>query len=166
MSRDHAPVSISALGPEHVGDLARLMALGEPYIRARTQSDYWLYATLFRCTCPVAVATDGTLAGALIAFRSQVEPADVYIQDVMIHPLHRRRGIARALLASVRSQAEAWGCRRLRLTSEPGNQVAHTSWTALGFANVAGDHEIDGIRVVTDLKGPGRSRAVYELTLS
>jgi GNAT superfamily N-acetyltransferase len=159
-------VNIASLPPERIGEVQQLMGLGEPFIRARTLSDYWLYATLFSSTCPVSIADDNTVAGALIAVRSQDEPADVYIQDVMIHPRHRRRGIARALLERVRSQAETWNCRRLYLTSEPDNQAAHTSWIALGFANVAGDHEIDGVSVVTDFKGPGRSRAVYQLTLS
>ncbi|MEU3229408.1 hypothetical protein ACIQFP_26410 [Nocardiopsis alba] len=69
-------------------------------------------------------------------------------------------------LEDVRSQAEQWGCRRLYLTSEPDNQAAHAGWIALGFVNVPGDHEINGVSVITDFKGPGRSRAVYQLTLS
>ena len=86
--------------------------------------------------------------------------------SAIAHPRHRRRGITRELLRSVRSQAEVWGCRRLYLTSEPGNEVAHASWAALGFVNVSGDREVDGVSVITDFKGRGRSRAVYELLLS
>ncbi|MGO4617003.1 hypothetical protein AB4305_20270 [Nocardia sp. 2YAB30] len=66
----------------------------------------------------------------------------------------------------MRSQAEEWGCERLYLTSEPENQAAHTSWTALGFDNVPGDREINGISIITDFKAPGRSRSVYELPLT
>lgn len=55
------------------------------------------------------------------------------------------------------------GCRRLYLTSEPDNQAAHASWTALGFDNMPGGHQINGISVIADFKGPGRSRAVYQL---
>ncbi|WP_236567856.1 MULTISPECIES: GNAT family N-acetyltransferase [unclassified Nocardiopsis] len=156
---------ITPLRPERIGDVLRLMELGDPYISARTLSDYWLYATLFSSTCPIAVEDDDTVAGAVIAFRSQDDPADIYVQDVMTHPQHRRRGITRALLESVRSQAETWGCQRLYLTSEPENEAAHTSWTALGFENVPGDHEVNGVSVISDFKGPGRSRAVYQLTL-
>lgn len=156
---------IAPLQPEHIGEVRELMQLGEPYISARTLSDYWLYAALFSTTCPVAISPDNTIAGAVIAFRSQDHPGDVYIQDVMVHPQYRRRHIAHALLGSVRSQAEDWGCRRLYLTSEPDNWAAHASWIALGFENVAGDHEIDGVSVTADFKGPGRDRAVYALTL-
>ncbi len=153
------------LKTEHINEIHQLMELGEPYIRARGLSDYWLYATLFSSTCPVAFGDNNTITGAVIAFRSQDDPADVYIQDVMTHPRHRRRGITRALIGSVRSQAEKWDCERLYLTSEPDNRAAHASWATLGFVNVPGDHEIDGISVITDFKGPGRSRAVYELAL-
>ncbi|MEV4129317.1 GNAT family N-acetyltransferase [Nocardia sp. NPDC049707] len=154
------------LQPEYITEVQELMKLGEPYISARTLSDYWLYAKLFSTTCPITIEEDNTVTGAVIAFRSQTDPGDVYIQDVMIHPQHRRRGIARALLQSVRSQAEKWACERLYLTSEPDNQAAQATWATLGFVNVPGDHENDGVSIITDFKGPGRSRAVYELALT
>ncbi|WP_040786008.1 GNAT family N-acetyltransferase [Nocardia pneumoniae] len=157
---------VTPLQPEHISDVHQLMELGGPFVRARTLSDYWVYAKLFSSTCPIAIGEDNTISGAVIAFRSQNDPADVYVQDVMTHPEHRQRGIARALLHSVRSQAEKWDCARLYLTSEADNPAAHASWTALGFVNVPGDHEINGIAVITDFKGPGRSRAVYELSLT
>ncbi|MEU4340051.1 GNAT family N-acetyltransferase [Nocardia sp. NPDC023852] len=157
---------VTPLQPERIGEVRQLMELGEPYIRARTLSDYWLYAKLFSSTCPIMIGEDNTITGAVIAFRSQDDPADLYVQDVMTHPQHRRRGIALALLRSVRSQAEKWDCERLYLTSELDNQAAHSSWTALGFVNAPGDHEVNGISIVTDFKGPGRSRAVYELPLA
>jgi hypothetical protein len=81
-------VIITPLRPERIGEVLHLMELGQPYISARTLSDYWLYATLFFSTCPIA--------GAVMAFRSQDEPADVYVQDVMTHPQHRRRGVTPA----------------------------------------------------------------------
>ena len=150
---------------EHVSEVQRLMELGGPHLHARTLSDYWLYATLFSSTCPLAIDDDGTVIGAVVAFRSQDDPADVYVQDVVVHPRHRRKGVTRALLRSVRCQAEEWGCRRLYLTSEPDNEAAHATWPALGFLNVPGDQEVNGVLVRTDFKGPGRGRAVYELRL-
>lgn len=140
------------------------MALGEPYVRVRTHSDYWLYSRLFSSTCPVALL-DGQVTGAVIAFRSQDDPADVYIQDVTTHPDHRRKHIAARLLATVRERAIAWGCRRLYLTSEPDNTAAHATWTRLGFHNPPSDHLADGVWVTRDFKGTGKHRAVYELHL-
>lgn len=156
---------VSPLRSELTGDVERLMALGEPFVRPRTSSDYWLYARLFSSTCPVALE-DGTLAGAAIAFRSQDDPADVYVQDVMVHPDFRRRGVAGLLLDSVRTRAADWGCHRVYLTSEPENRAAHRTWLTLGFHNVPGDRDVGGVQVLTDFKGAGKDRAVYELPVS
>ncbi|QOC94958.1 GNAT family N-acetyltransferase [Micromonospora craniellae] len=87
------------------------MDQGAPYVKARTASDYWLYARLFSSTCPVAIA-DGSVVGAVIAMRSQEDPNEIYIQDVMVHPDHRREGVAVALVGRVRARAERWGCKR------------------------------------------------------
>lgn len=153
---------VTPLKQDMIPSVIDLMDLGAPYIKARTYSDYWLYARLFSSSCPVAIE-EGDIAGAVMAFRSQEDTDDVYIQDVMIHPDYRRRGVARALLESVRAQAASWECARLYLTSEPDNTAAHAAWTTLGFTNVPGDHEENGISVVTDFKGPGKTRAIYEL---
>ena len=58
---------VTPLRPERIGEVLRLMELGEPYISARTLSDYWLYATLFSSTCPIAIDSDDTVTGAAIA---------------------------------------------------------------------------------------------------
>ncbi len=155
---------IVPLSVEIIDDVERLMASGAPYVRARGASDYWLYATLFSSTCPVAI-DDGVLAGAVVAMRSQDDPGDVYVQDVMVHPDHRRRGIATGLLGGVTGQARRWGARRLYLTSEPGNTAADATWRRLGFTNLPGDTAVGGVHVVSGFKGTGKDRAVYQLDL-
>lgn len=155
---------VTPMNRDLIDQVHDLMALGEPYVRVRTHSDYWLYGELFSATCPVALVDDRAV-GAVIAFRSQDDPDDVYVQDVMTHPNHRREHVAATLLTAVRDQASAWRCRRLYLTSEPDNSAAHATWTRLGFHNPPNDREIDGIWVTLDFKGPGKDRAVYELRL-
>lgn len=155
-------MNIVPLRQEFIPRVINLMELGAPYIWARTASDYWLYANLFSSTCPIALI-DGEVAGAVMAFRSQENPDDVYVQDVMTHPDHRGRGVARALLAVVRNRATAWGCKRLYLTSEPTNTAAHAAWTSMGFTNLPGDQVVHGVSVISDFKGPGKDRAVYQL---
>ncbi|WP_223884515.1 GNAT family N-acetyltransferase [Micromonospora craniellae] len=142
-----------------------LMDQGAPYVKARTASDYWLYARLFASTCPVAIV-DGFVVGAVIAMRSQEDPSEIYIQDVMVHPDYRREGVAAALVGSVRARAERWGCKRIYLTSEPGNAAASGAWTSMGFVNSPGDYAVNGVSIVRGFKGPGKDRAVFELTLS
>ncbi len=155
---------ISILSQDLTDDVLKLMDLGDPYIRARTPSDYWLYARLFASTCPVAVA-DGSVVGAVIAMRSQEDPDEVYIQDVMTHPDHRRRGIAGSLVDVVRKRAQQWNCRRIYLTSEPDNASAYAAWISLGFTNTSGDYSVHGVAITRDYKGPGKDRAVFELLL-
>lgn len=155
---------IEPLSVSRIGEVIELMGTGAPYITARTSSDYWLYATMFSGTCPLAVIDD-RIAGAVIAFRSQDNPGDIYLQDVITHPDHRRHGITRALIGAVADRGTGWRCRRLYLTSEPDNRAAHRTWTTLGFTNIPGDHVVDGVSVITDYKGPGKTRAVYELRL-
>lgn len=138
-----------------------LMSAGGPFIRVRDESDYWLYGHLFSSTCPVALDGD-TVVGAAVAFRSQDDPDDLYVQDLVVHPDHRRRGVASALLGNLRGQAERWACRRIYLTSEPENKVADATWPRLGFVNVLGDQTVDGVSLISDFKGSGKHRAVYE----
>ncbi|ROT33512.1 GNAT family N-acetyltransferase [Micromonospora sp. HM5-17] len=156
---DVVPLSI-----DRVPGLEKLLAMGQPYIRLRGPSDYWMYSRLFSSTCPLAVVGD-QVVGAVIAFRGQDDPAEVYVQDVMTDPGRRRHGIARSLLESVKRQANEWGCRRIHLTSEPDNRPAHATWTALGFNNVRGDWVENGVSVISDYKGKGNHRAVYEQVL-
>lgn len=150
------------LDVQHLAALPELMSTGHPFIRVRSQSDYWAYAHLFSSTCPVIVEKEGLIA-AMVAFRSQDHPAEIYVQDVVVHPAHRGRGAAGLLLGGIRAFAHEHGCTRIYLTSEPENRAAHRAWTRLGFVNVPGDRTVAGVSVTTDFKGPGRDRAVYEL---
>jgi GNAT superfamily N-acetyltransferase len=140
------------------------MKLGAPYVHARSQSDYWLYSKLFSSTCPVALI-GGHVAGAVIAFRSQENLQEVYVQDVMVHPAHRNKGIAKQLMGKIQQKANEWSCTLVWLTSEAENIAAHSLWTSTGFRNIAGDQVVGDISVITNFKGMGKHRAVYELFL-
>ncbi|WIX85738.1 GNAT family N-acetyltransferase [Amycolatopsis sp. DG1A-15b] len=157
-------MKITSLAQHDIPEVIELMKLGGPYIRPRTASDYWLYATLFSSTCPIA-RDNRQLVGAIMAFHSQDNPDDLYIQDVITHPEHRRKGITSALLDTVCQRATVLGAVRLYLTSEPDNTTAHNTWTRRGFVNVPGDQDFNGVSVISDYKGPGKHRAVYERQL-
>jgi len=159
-------MAIVPLAVDLIAKVKELLLLGEPYIGVRTDSDYWLYASLFSSTCPVLLDDDGSVIGIVIAFRSQDNPDDIYVQDVMVHPSQRGRDVSADLLREVTRIAAGWGCRRLYLTSEPENEPAARAWHKLGFVNVPGDLVQHGVQVITDFKGPGKHRAVYELILS
>lgn len=144
-----------------------LMALGDPWVRARDASEYWAYATFFADTCPVALAGDGTVAGAVIAFQSQTRPDEMYVQDVMVEPKFRRQGVARALIAATCEVATRRGVTKLYLTSDPDNFAAQATWLRLGFTNRLGDYESGaGVQVIADFKGRGKDRAVFDRILA
>ncbi|GAA2356080.1 hypothetical protein GCM10010170_048810 [Dactylosporangium salmoneum] len=93
-------------------------------------------------------------------------PDDVYVQDVAVHPAHRRRrSVAGALVSSVATQARLWGCHRLWFTCAPGNTPAIATRRRLGLRNLPRNYTVDGIQVIADCKGPGRDRPVFELDL-
>lgn len=81
-------MDIVSLRVDLIGPVRELLSLGEPFISPRGVSDYWLYASLFADTCLVAVEDDD-LVGVALGFQSRVQPADLYLQDVMVHPEHR-----------------------------------------------------------------------------
>lgn len=68
-------MDVVALGPARVSELIALAELNAPFVRPRSESDYWLYAELFAQTCPVAV-DDGQIIGAVLGFRSQSAPSE------------------------------------------------------------------------------------------
>ncbi|WP_335989941.1 GNAT family N-acetyltransferase [Glycomyces sp. MUSA5-2] len=149
------------------GPVRDLMAAGAPFVRARDDSDYWLYATHFADTCPVVLDDEGVVVAAAIAVQSQTRPGEIYLQDLMVDAGHRRQGMARMLVGQLRAVAAERGCTRITLTSAPENHVAHRAWMRLGFTNRPGDQvTAEGVEVITDFKGVGKHRAVYDLDLA
>jgi ribosomal protein S18 acetylase RimI-like enzyme len=155
---------ITTLNQDLINEVEQLMSLRRPFVRARSQSDYWLYAHLFSSTCPI-VLMEGKVGGVVIAFRDQENPKEIYVQDLMVHPAHRKKGIAKKLMTRIQERAMDWDCTRIWLTSEVENTAAQALWSSMGYCNKEGDKIADGVSLVTDFKGKGRDRAVYELFL-
>jgi len=60
------------------------------------------------------------------------------IRDVFVLPTHRRRGVGRALLSSVRAAAIASGALRLVVQTEEDNDPALRLYTGSGYALISG----------------------------
>jgi ribosomal protein S18 acetylase RimI-like enzyme len=60
----------------------------------------------------------------------------IEIDIVAVHPGHRRRGIARRLLASLMGEARRCGLREARLELATDNEEALSLYTGLGFVVV------------------------------
>lgn len=59
-------------------------------------------------------------------------PAAV-VEDVVVHPQHRRRGIGRQMMEHARSLAREAGCYKLALSSNLQRERAHAFYDSLGF---------------------------------
>lgn len=82
------------------------------------------------------------VAGAAVAFVAydiveehlEQDSAEYSVTDLFVAPEHRRRGLARQLLAAVEARAAAAGARRLLVTSVVNNAAAHALYAAAGYA--------------------------------
>ncbi|WP_211348758.1 GNAT family N-acetyltransferase [Nocardioides litoris] len=81
---------------------------------------------------PVGLATTHVVPATLALGRSW------QLRDLYVRPSARRRGVAGALVAAVRTAAEEAGATRLSLVTEDDNQAALRLYAHLGFAPVEG----------------------------
>lgn len=80
-TRRRAPVAaaaapgttVAAMSPANIDAVESLIRKGEPYVRPRSTSDYWLYSTMFSSTCPVAFVA-GAVVGVIIACAARTSP--------------------------------------------------------------------------------------------
>ncbi|BDG71104.1 GNAT family N-acetyltransferase [Roseomonas fluvialis] len=83
----------------------------------------------------VAQGTDGALIGYATAhatYETGHAEHGLYVADLYTSPTHRRRGIARALLAGIARAGHAQGARHLWLTAKAQNTAAHAFYRRLG----------------------------------
>jgi N-acetylglutamate synthase len=73
-------------------------------------------------------------AMVLAAGLAIVEDDAVGLFDIVVHPGHRRRGLARAVVASLLSRASGNGARTAYLQVDEGNVAARALYRQFGFA--------------------------------
>lgn len=78
---------------------------------------------------------DGRPIGALLACMTPCASGTrVHIEDVVVHPEYRRRGVASALLKLALDHAQkVWCARTIDLTSRPEREDANRLYRNLGF---------------------------------
>ena len=80
---------------------------------------------------------DGAVAAYAVTFATystfRGKPSLV-LEDLFVHPDHRRRGVARAVLARLRGEAEARGCGRFEWFVLDWNEDAQTLYASVGAA--------------------------------
>jgi ribosomal-protein-alanine N-acetyltransferase len=122
-------VYVEAGGP---GDAAALAALD-----ARASSHPWSERAFLGALAAEAgerVALLRDAQGALVGFYVWQEVADeAHVHNLAIHPGHRRRGLARRLLAACLGLSASRGVRRAFLDVRAGNLPARALYGRLGF---------------------------------
>ena len=83
------------------------------------------------------------------------------VQKVMVHPMHRRRGLAAALMAEVERVARARGVTLLFLDTSDSHAGARGLYGALGYVYVGG---IPGYAL--DPHGKPEKNAIFYKTLA
>jgi GNAT superfamily N-acetyltransferase len=82
-----------------------------------------------RAVLVLAVVQDeiiGTLLGAFDGWRGNM-------YRLVVHPHHRRQGIARRLVQHVEQTFATWGVERITVLSEVDRPWATAFWTAVGY---------------------------------
>jgi len=86
----------------------------------------------------IYVARAGAKAVAMAALHFTISTAEggkaAWLEDCIVHPDYRRRGIGAALLAHVLEQARALGATRVTLLTDGDNARAQALYKRLGFA--------------------------------
>jgi ribosomal protein S18 acetylase RimI-like enzyme len=86
-----------------------------------------------RLACLVAEA-DGAIIGSIFA---SFDGWRGNMYRLAVHPGHRRRGVARRLVAAAEEVLGAWGVRRITALVEKDHPAAVAFWGAAGYADDA-----------------------------
>lgn len=108
-------------------------------------------------------AADGRLAGFIVAFISQDDPATAYVHMIAADPNWRRSGIGRALYQRAFDDLGARGVGRVKAITWPGDRTSVAFHTALGFRidDGPGTQRLYGIPAYPDYDGWGEDRVVF-----
>lgn len=122
-----------------------------------------LWLEHFTGTSWIAERGDGRLAGFIVGFVSQDDPAIAYAHMIASDPNRRRAGVGRALYERFFADAQAAGARRVQAITWPGNRTSIAFHRAMGFAvdDGPGTIAIYGTAAHPDHDGDGEDRVVF-----
>jgi uncharacterized protein len=144
-----------AVAPLNDEELARLLTLSNEHLVATMRDGSALgYALAFHRDAPY----DGQEFRTL---RSAVSEPFIYIDQVAVAPLHKGRGLGRALYKELERMAAQQQVRLLccEVNTNPSNPYSLTFHKKLGFEFLASLATVDGreVELLTKALSPGRS---------
>ncbi len=110
------------------------------------------------------IAEDGgRLAGFVVAFISQDDPATGYVHMIAADPNRRRSGVGEALYRQVFEDLGARGVRQVKAVTWPGNRQSVAFHRAMGFRVDDGDgtQNLYGTPAYPDYDGEGDDRVLF-----
>lgn len=120
--------AISRLHAHFWGDVSDVDAMAATLSRLETDPDHILLAARIDGACV------GTATGAVCQGLYGGADAYLVIEDVVVDPDHRRRGVATALLGELERCARERSCKQMILLTETCRQDALALYTSAGFA--------------------------------
>ena len=127
-----------------------------------------LWLEHFSGTSWVVDRADGRLAGFVVAFLSQDDPATGYVHMIAAEPNRRRRGLGRVLYERAIADLAGRGARRVLAVTWPGNRTSIAFHRAMGFRvdDGPGTQRLYGTPAHVDHDGPDEDRVVFIRDLS
>ena len=146
-------------------DHARIAPLVDEWWGGRSMQDLLprLFFQHFTGTSTVAETDDGELAGFVVAFVSQDDPAVGYVHFIGVSPSQRGTGLGTALYARAFNDLRDRGCTVVKAVTSPVNTGSLAFHEALGFTRIPdpSTHDV----VWRDYDGTGADRVVLSRSL-
>ena len=146
-------------------DHARIAPLVDEWWGGRPMQDLLprLFFQHFTGTSTVAETDDGELAGFVVAFVSQDDPAVGYAHFIGVSPSQRGTGLGSALYARAFNDLRDRGCTVVKAVTSPVNTGSLAFHEALGFKRIPdpSTHDV----VWRDYDGTGADRVVLSRSL-
>ena len=87
--------------------------------------------------CALALSRERIVGLALVRFSLEGEPRFGVVEDLLVEPRWRGRGMGHRFMEWIEAQCRHRGCRRLFLESGIGNDRAHAFFEREGFAPIS-----------------------------